>query len=63
MAERKTYSDVVSVRRRESASEYVFRSAIQFLPIPAEQQDLFNEFLHMQMKALEEKQRAAGERD
>jgi len=51
------------VRRTETTSEYVFRSAIQFSPIPPEQQDLFHEFLQMQMKALEEKQRAAGERD
>lgn len=53
---------LVQVRRTEQQSEYVFRSAIQFSPIPPEQQDLFNEFLEMQMKALEEKQRAAGER-
>jgi PilZ domain-containing protein len=54
---------LVQVRRTETVSEYVFRSAIQFSPIPPEQQDLFHEFLEMQMKALEEKQRAAGERD
>jgi hypothetical protein len=53
---------LVQVRRTEVHSEYVFRSAIQFSPIPPEQQDLFHEFLEMQMRALEEKQRAAGER-
>ena len=52
---------VVQVRRSDSTPEYVFRSAIQFSPIPAEQQSLFTEFLEMQMRALAEKQREAGE--
>jgi hypothetical protein len=53
---------VVQVRRSEKGPEYVFRSAIHFSPIPAEQQSLFVEFLEMQMRALAETQReAAGE--
>ena len=52
---------LVQVRRTETTNEYVFRSAIQFSPIPPEQESLFTEFLQMQMKALAEKQRAAGE--
>lgn len=54
---------VVQVRRTDNTSEYVFRSAIQFSPIPPEQEDLFNEFLQMQIDALHAKQREAGERD
>ena len=52
---------VVQVRRSDAGNEYVFRSAIRFSPIPPEQVTLFTEFLEMQMKALAEKQRAAGE--
>lgn len=53
---------VVQVLRAASGPEYVFRSAIHFSPIPAEQQSLFVEFLEMQMRALAAKQReAAGE--
>ena len=52
---------VVQVRRSETASEYVFRSAIRFSPIPPEQEALFTEFLEMQMRALDEKRKAAGE--
>ena len=55
---------VVQVVRREGAApEYVFRSAIQFLPIPAEQEPSLREFLEIQIKKLEEKQREAGERE
>lgn len=57
----KVLRSVVQVRRRDKVPEYVFRSAIQFLPIPPEQKTLFTEFLEMQMQALREKQRAAGE--
>jgi hypothetical protein len=52
---------VVEVRQTDRGSEYVFRSAILFSPIPPEQTELFTEFLEMQMKALAEKQREAGE--
>lgn len=51
---------VVQVRRGEAAAEYVFRSAIQFNPIPPEQEDSFREFLQIQMDKLEEKKRAAA---
>ena len=52
---------VVQVRRNDKGSEYVFRSAILFNPIPAEQQESFEEFLQIQMAKLLAAQRAAGE--
>jgi hypothetical protein len=53
---------VVQVRRSDASPEYVFRSAIQFSPIPPEQEASFREFLELQMAKLQEKQRASGER-
>jgi hypothetical protein len=50
---------VVQVRRGDHGPEYVFRSAIQFSPIPREQQGTFHEFLELQMARLREKQDAA----
>ena len=52
---------VVQVRRGEKGSEYVFRSAIQFAPIPPEQEPSLHEFLNLQIEKLREKQRAAME--
>jgi PilZ domain len=52
---------VVQVRRGDHGPEYVFRSAIQFSPIPREQQSTFHEFLELQMARLREKQEAARE--
>lgn len=52
---------VVQVRRGDQGPEYVFRSAIQFSPIPREQQPTFHEFLELQMARLREKQDAARE--
>lgn len=52
---------VVQVNRGDKAPEYVFRSAIQFSPIPAEQQAMFNEFLQIQIDKLNER-RAEVER-
>jgi len=46
---------VVQVRRGENGAEYVFRSAIQFNPIPPEQEKAFHEFLQIQIGRLEEK--------
>lgn len=43
---------VVQVRRSGSGPEYVFRSAIQFSPIPPEQQPSFYEFLQIQIDKL-----------
>src|SRR4051794_31490025 len=51
---------VVQVRRGEKGSEYVFRSAIQFSPIPAEQEPSLHEFLNLQIEKLREKQRQAA---
>ena len=52
---------VVQVRRGDHGPEYVFRSAIQFSPIPKEQETSFREFLELQMARLKEKQREAAE--
>jgi hypothetical protein len=53
---------VVQVRRSSSAPEYVFRSAIEFLPIPAEQESSFREFLQIQIDRLRVQQEAAAAR-
>ncbi len=50
---------VVQVRKGERGSEYVFRSAIQFSPIPAEQEPSLFEFINLQIERLREKQREA----
>lgn len=48
---------VVQVRRGGgSAPEYVFRSAIQFNPIPPEQEPSLREFLQIQIDKLREEQ-------
>src|SRR5438105_15582720 len=52
---------VVQVRRGGSAPEYVFRSAIQFNPIPPEQEPSMREFLQIQMDRLREKQQQAAQ--
>jgi hypothetical protein len=50
---------IVQVRRGDKGPEYVFRSAISFIAVPAEQEQSFNEFLEIQIKRLEEAQAAA----
>jgi len=45
---------VVQVRRSEKGPEYVFRSAIQFAPIPQEQVASLNEFLEIQIAKLKD---------
>ena len=52
---------VVQVRRGGAAPEYVFRSAIQFNPIPPEQEPSLREFLQIQIDRLHEKQRQVAE--
>ncbi|PYQ28731.1 MAG: hypothetical protein DMF57_17190 [Acidobacteria bacterium] len=52
---------VVQVRREDRGPEYVFRSAIQFSPIPAEQEPSLREFLQIQIGRLEAARAAAGE--
>jgi len=52
---------VVQVRRGGAAAEYVFRSAIQFSPIPPEQEPSLREFLQIQIDRLHEKQRQVAE--
>ncbi len=51
---------IVQVRRGDKGPEYVFRSAILFNAIPAEQEESLREFLQIQIKRLEEKQREAA---
>jgi len=48
---------IVQVRRGESGPEYVFRSAIVFSPMAAEQEQPLREFLTIQIERLEEKRR------
>ena len=48
---------IVQVRRGEKGPEYVFRSAIEFNEIPAEQEKSLNEFLQIQMDRLQLKQK------
>ena len=50
---------VVQVRRNESTPEYVFRSAIAFNAIPADQEKSLHEFLQIQIDRLREKQEEA----
>jgi hypothetical protein len=56
---------IVQVRRNENGPEYVFRSAIVFAPMAAEQEQPLREFLTIQIEKLEEQRRevaAAGGR-
>ena len=46
---------IVQVRHGEKDPEYVFRSAIVFNTIPAEQEKSLHEFLEIQIQRLEEK--------
>jgi PilZ domain len=48
---------IVQVRRGDKGPEYVFRSAIEFNEIPAEQEKSLNEFLQIQMDRLQLKQK------
>ncbi|MBV8520470.1 MAG: PilZ domain-containing protein [Acidobacteria bacterium] len=45
---------IVQVRRNDKGSEYVFRSAISFLPLAPEQEQPLREFLGIQIARLEE---------
>ena len=51
---------VVQVRRGDSGPEYVFRSAISFNAIPADQETSLHEFLNIQIERLREKQQQAA---
>ena len=56
---------IVQVRRSDDGPEYVFRSAIAFAPMAAEQEQPLREFLTIQIEKLEERRRevaAAGGR-
>jgi hypothetical protein len=50
---------IVQVRRNDAGPEYVFRSAISFAPLAAEQEQPLREFLTIQIARLEEARRAA----
>jgi hypothetical protein len=45
---------VVQVRRKEKVPEYVFRSAISFMPMSPDQEGPLREFLRIQIEKLEE---------
>ena len=47
---------IVQVRRSDKGPEYVFRSAISFNAMPADQEKTFHEFLQIQIDRLKEKQ-------
>ncbi|HUP61008.1 MAG TPA: PilZ domain-containing protein [Thermoanaerobaculia bacterium] len=53
---------IVQVRRGDKGPEYVFRSAILFNAVPEDQEVSLREFLEIQIKRLEDKQREAGGR-
>ncbi|HSP15056.1 MAG TPA: PilZ domain-containing protein [Thermoanaerobaculia bacterium] len=48
---------IVQVRRGDKGPEYVFRSAIEFTQMPAEQEQPLKEFLQIQINRLQEKQK------
>ena len=52
---------IVQVRRGDKGPEYVFRSAIEFNAIPADQEESLKEFLEIQIKRLEEAREAASQ--
>jgi len=52
---------IVQVRRGDKGPEYVFRSAISFNAIPADQEESLREFLQIQIKRLEEKRQEAAD--
>src|SRR5688572_27287939 len=51
---------IVQVNRGANGPEYVFRSAISFAAIPAEQETSLHEFLQIQIDRLKERQDAAA---
>jgi len=53
---------IVQVRRGDKGSEYVFRTAIEFNAIPADQEQSLKEFLQIQIRRLEEKQKEVSSR-
>lgn len=48
---------IVQVRRGDHGPEYVFRSAISFSPLAADQEQPLREFLTIQIERLEERRR------
>jgi hypothetical protein len=53
---------IVQVRRGDAGPEYIFRSAISFLPMGPDEEQPLREFLTLQMARLKEKQQEAKER-
>ena len=53
---------IVQVRRGDKGSEYVFRTAIEFNAIPADQEQSLKEFLQIQIKRLEDVQKEMSSR-
>ena len=56
----KVLRSIVQVRRDSGAPEYVFRSAIIFLPMGPDEEGPLLEFLSLQIERLQDKQRAAA---
>lgn len=54
---------VVQVRRTASGPEYIFRSAISFLPMTSKEQDPLREFLQLQMDRLRKLQEESAAMD
>ena len=52
---------IVQVRRGDRGPEYIFRSAISFLPMGPDEEQPLREFLTLQISRLKEKQREAGQ--
>ncbi len=51
---------IVQVRRTDAGPEYVFRSAIVFAQLAADQEQPLHEFLQIQMQRLEDARKAAS---
>jgi hypothetical protein len=51
---------IVQVRRGDKEAEYVFRTAIEFNAIPADQEQALREFLQIQIRRLEDQREAAS---
>ena len=56
----KVLRSIVQVRRESGAPEYIFRSAISFLPMAPTEEGPLREFLELQIQRLRQERLAAG---
>ena len=56
----KVLRSIVQVRRESGAPEYIFRSAISFLPMGPTEEGPLREFLELQIQRLRQERLAAG---